>query len=277
MRIKDILELVNKDFIKAGIDNYFYETREILSFTLGKSKEWIMSNIDYEIDELMYEKFLDLASKRIEGVPLQYILGEAYFMGLKFVVNNDVLIPRADTEILVYKIIELANKFNEIKLLDLCTGSGCISISLAKKLSNAKVFASDISKNALLIAKENSKINETNITFFESNLFENIEESKFDIIVSNPPYITGEEMKKLEKDVLNEPHLALYGGEDGLKFYREISKKALNYLKINGILAFEIGYNQAEAVFSILTSLNYKDIEVIKDYSGNDRVIIARK
>lgn len=277
MRIKDILELVNKDFIKAGIDNYFYETREILSFTLGKSKEWIMSNIDYEIEELMHKKFLDLASKRIEGVPIQYILGEAYFMGLKFIVNNDVLIPRADTEILVYKIIELANELNEIKLLDLCTGSGCISISLAKNLSNAKIFASDISQNALLVAKENSKINETNITFIESNLFENIKESNFDIIVSNPPYITGEEMKNLEKDVLNEPHLALYGGEDGLKFYREISENVLNYLKTNGILAFEIGYNQAEAVSSILTSLNYKDIEVIKDYSGNDRVVIARK
>ena len=128
-----------------------------------------------------------------------------------------------------------------------------------------------------ILARENSKLNETDVKVFKSDLFMDIPNQKFDIIVSNPPYIDDQEMKELKKDVLREPHLALYGGEDGLKFYREISQGALEYLTDNGILAFEIGYNQAKIVYDILKSLNYKDIEIIKDYSGNDRVLIAKK
>lgn len=277
MNIKSVLELANNELKINKIENYFYESRQLLSFVLDKTKEWIVTNLESEISDKEYNIFINLVNKRIEGTPLQYILGEQYFMGLRFVVNSNVLIPRADTEILVYKVLELAKKLDNVKIFDLCTGSGCIAISLAKELSNSKVFASDISKDALNIAKENSKINETNIEFFESNLFENIPKQEFDIIVSNPPYINKADMELLKNDVLNEPHLALYGGTDGLDFYKEISKSAINYLKNGGFLAFEIGYNQAQYVFDILKSLNYKNIEIIKDYSNNDRVIIAQK
>lgn len=277
MNIKNILELANNKLKLNGIENYFYETRELLAFILNKSKEWIMINLDYELSDEDYKKFLSLVNKRIQGTPLQYILGEQYFMGLKFLVNSNVLIPRADTEILVYKIIEIGKNLEKIKILDLCTGSGCIAISLAKELKNAEVFATDISEEAIIVARENSKLNETDVKVFKSDLFMDIPNQKFDIIVSNPPYIDDQEMKELKKDVLREPHLALYGGEDGLKFYREISQGALEYLTDNGILAFEIGYNQAKIVYDILKSLNYKDIEIIKDYSGNDRVLIAKK
>lgn len=277
MDIKNALELANKEFVTANIDNYFFETRELMAVTLGKTKEWLMSNINYELSNFEYEKFVRLKERRIEGEPLQYILGEQYFMGLRFLVNNNVLIPRADTEILVYKVLEVLNNKSGTKILDMCTGSGCIAISLAKSMNDIKVCASDISAHAIMLARENAKINDVDVEFYTSNLFEKIPEQKFDIIVSNPPYISENEMKELAKDVLMEPKLALDGGEDGLKFYREISKEAIKYLSDDGILVFEIGYNQAKAVTNILKELSYKDIELIKDYSNNDRVLIAKR
>jgi len=277
MNIKNVLEEANNKFKEHKIENYFYETRELLMLILDKSKEWIMSNIEYELSEEEYKKFVNLYLQRIQGTPLQYILGEQYFMGLKFLVNKDVLIPRADTEILVYKIIELGKSLNKIKILDLCTGSGCIAISIAKNLENAEVYAVDISDKALEVAKKNSEINETNVKFLKSNLFENIQNQKFDIIVSNPPYISEAEMNQLSLDVLNEPKLALYGGKDGLNFYRRISEEAKNCLNANGILAFEIGNTQAKSVTEILESERYRNIVVVKDYSSNDRVIISQR
>jgi len=277
MTIKNALEQANKEFISIGIDNYFYEVRELLAFTLGKSKEWIMTNIEYEISQGEYDKFLELKEKRIKGIPFQYILGEQYFMGLKFLVNEDVLIPRADTEILVYKVIDILKNKKNSKILDMCTGSGCIAISLEKNLTGVEVVAADISEKALNIAKKNSEVNQSEIKFYNSNLFEKIPKEKFDIIVSNPPYIATKNIDNLAIDVLHEPKLALDGGDDGLKFYRKISESALDYLKDDGFLVFEIGYDQANDVREILDKLNYKEIEVIKDYSNNDRVLIARK
>ncbi len=275
MNIKSILELANKEFVDHKIDNYFYEARELMVFTLGKTKEWIMSNTDYELSDKEYKDFLKVKERRIHGEPLQYILGEQYFMGLKFTVNSDVLIPRADTEILVYKVIELLTDKENVKILDVCTGSGCISVSLAKNIKNAKIYASDVSAKAINVAEKNAEINEAEVKFFISDLFSEIPEEKFDIIVSNPPYINAEDMKTLSKEVLNEPHLALYGGKDGLDFYKKISKTSLEYLKDDGILVFEIGYNQANDVSDILKNFGYSKVEIIKDYSNNDRVLVA--
>lgn len=277
MNIKNALELANKDFIKAGIINYFLETRDILSFVLGKNKEWIMTHIDKELSTIEYSSFLELVNKRIQGEPLQYILGEQYFMGLKFIVNENVLIPRADTEILVYKVIDIAGDKTNLKILDMCTGSGCIAISLAKNIKVPEVFAADISAEALKVAQENAKLNGVNVAFFESDLFDKLPQEKYDIIVSNPPYIAIDEMENLESEVLKEPHQALYGGEDGLDFYRKISKNACEYLRNDGFLVFEIGYLQGSQVKNILKEFRYKNIEIIKDYSNNDRVIVAQK
>ena len=277
MNYKQVLEDANKLFLENNIENYFYETRELLSFVLNKSKEWIMMNL-YE--ELSFEdkiKFDELVNLRLIGTPLQYILGYQYFLGNKFIVNPNVLIPRADTEILVYETLKRVGNIKNVKILDMCTGSGCIAISLAKAITNSNVCAIDIDENALAVAKKNNELNETNVTFYKSNLFKELSLNKFDIIVSNPPYIGSEEMMILAKDVLNEPRLALFGGDDGLYFYREISKSAIEYLKENGYIIFEIGYNQKDEVSNILEENNYHDIEVIKDYSGNDRVVVARK
>ena len=175
-------------------------------------------------------------------------------MGLNFYVDENVLIPQPDTEILVEKAIEIAETTQKNKILDMCTGSGCIAISLAKKINNAQITAVDI-----------------------SDMFNNIEE-KFDIIVSNPPYIETETINKLEIEVQNEPHVALDGGIDGLKFYKIIANNAFEYLNENGYLLLEIGYNQQESVTQLLQDTGkYKNIETIKDLGGNYRVVIARK
>jgi len=277
MNIKRILEEANAEFFAAGIRNYFYETRELLGVVLGKTKEWIVINPGVELSDEDYEKFIKLKKERIQGRPFQYILGEQYFMGLKFFVDENVLIPRADTEILVYKVLEMIKDRENVKILDMCTGSGCIAISLAKLRENAEVFAADISEEALKVAKKNSEMNQVDVKFFQSDLFENVPNEGFDIIVSNPPYIASEEMKNLAPDVLREPHSALDGGDDGLDFYGAISESAFYYLKDGGIIVFEIGYDQAERVTDILKELKYKNIELIKDYSNNDRVLVAVK
>ena len=199
-------------------------------------------------------------------------------MGLNFYVDENVLIPQPDTEILVEEAIKTIKQNNITNILDLCTGSGAIAVSIAYYCKNTNVTASDISKNALNIAKKNSKQNNTSIQFVESNLFENISNNNFDIIVSNPPYIKTDEIEKLSKEVKNEPYIALDGGKDGFEFYKSILKHAGEYLNTNGYLLLEIGYNQGEVVLN-LEHPNLKIItaQPIKDLSGNDRVVIFQK
>lgn len=213
--------------------------------------------------------------KIIDGTPLQYITNYQEFMGYEFYVDENVLIPQPDTEILVQEVIEIAKSKEDIKILDICTGSGCIGISLQKELNNVQVTLSDISLQALEIAKKNAKINggENNIKFTQSNMFENITE-KYDIIVSNPPYIETDVIKTLDKAVQNEPHIALDGGEDGLKFYRILIQEGMKYLNESGYLCMEIGYNQKEKIMALIKE---NEAYCKKDLSGNDRIIVIKK
>ena len=203
-------------------------------------------------------------------------------MGLNFFVNENVLIPQPDTEIIVEETLKRCEKLllknAKIKILDLCTGSGAIAISLANFLGDkAEVFASDISAKALEVVKYNNEKNNTNVRFIESDLFEDIQEQKFNIIVSNPPYIRKDEIKKLSEEVQKEPKIALDGGEDGLDFYRIIAEQAINYLKTGSFLCFEIGYNQKNDVIKIIEDeQNYKNTYCKKDLYGNDRIIITQ-
>ena len=232
----------------------------------------------HEEDELTAEQQSEYEStvhKRAEHVPLQYIIGEQEFMGLKFKVNSNVLIPRQDTETLVEEALRVAKP--GMRVLDLCTGSGCIIISLAKNVADISCTGSDISKQALLVAKETAKANEVEVEWERSDLFENIS-GTFDLIVSNPPYIPTGEIPGLMPEVRDfEPVDALDGKEDGLYFYRIITEKSPEYLTSDGYLYFEIGYDQGEAVSAMMRQCGYTQVEVIKDLAGNDRVVKGRK
>ena len=252
------------------------EARILLAFVLNKNKEYLVINEDYELSCEEQEKFEQAVMRLTDGEPLQHITGKQEFMGLEFIVNKDVLIPRADTEILVEEVIDILNGMQkDVYILDLCTGSGAIAISIAKYVENVEILATDISEEALCIAKKNYKDN-SKIKFLQSDLFENIEE-KFDLIVSNPPYIGKEEMEELDVEVKKEPVLALDGGPEGLDFYRRIISEAYKYLKPDGYLCLEIGYNQRESVIKLIEANGkYGNIYAKKDLAENDRVVICR-
>ena len=283
MNIKQLIDYGEKELIKNNIDEALLKSKILMEYCLGKTREYILINLSKEIDDTVEEKFKELINRAIKNEPIQYILGKQEFMGLEFKVNENVLIPRADTEILVLETIDIINNFinkkEKINVLDMCTGSGAIIISLAKYLKNENInfYASDISETAIDVAIRNSKKNEVKVEFIKSNLFEKIENIKFDLIVSNPPYIETDIINNLNEDVKNEPIIALDGGEDGLEFYRKIAKDAKYFLEDNGYLCLEIGYNQRENVIEILKSNNYKDIYYKKDLSQNDRIVICRK
>lgn len=277
MKIVDILNDGVKKLDNANIINSFYEARILLEYVIKENKEWIMVHINDEISSESTKIFEEVIKKRIEGVPLQYIVGECGFMGNSFFVNEAVLIPRADTEVWVEKVIEIANKDGMESILDLCTGSGCIAITLKKFLKSPNVYAIDVSDKALNVAQKNADYNKVSVKFIKSDLFSNLDRLEFDMIVSNPPYIPINDIKTLDKEVLNEPIIALDGGEDGLDFYRKITSEAGTFLKDNGYLVFEFGYNQAEDVINILEQNNFHIEEIIKDYSGNTRAVISRK
>ena len=281
MKIKEVIEEGKNVLSKNNIEDNVIVTRELLAFVLGVEKQYLVIHLADELNAEDYIKFKENINKLINGKPLQYITNNQEFMGLNFFVNENVLIPQPDTEIIVEETLkkckELLLKNGKIKILDLCTGSGAIAVSLSIFLGDeAEVFASDISTKALEVAKYNNGKNNTNVRFIESNLFENIQEQKFNIIVSNPPYIRSDVINKLSKQVQNEPHLALDGGEDGLKFYKKIIEQSCNYIE-NGYLILEIGYDQKEDVENLLKeNKNYSEIKTIQDLSGNDRCVIAK-
>lgn len=275
MKIKEALYACINNLKENNIDEAHSKARRLLAFTLNVPKEYLIINNEKELSKQDFEQYKNYITRLINGEPIQYIIGKQEFMGIEFNVNKDVLIPQPDTEILVEETIKIAKEYNKPKVLDLCTGSGAIAVSIKKYVPEAEVFASDISIKALQLAKINNIDN--NINFIESNLFENIN-NEFDIIVSNPPYIRTEEIKSLSKEVQNEPLTALDGGQDGLDFYRDIIKQAHNYLKSNGKLCLEIGDEQKDAITQILKSnFNYTNIKYYKDLQGNDRVIIVEK
>lgn len=268
MDINKVLAEAKEILKKNEIDSR--EARLLLAFSLETTLEKLfMKN---EITYKEYKNYMKIIKKRSAGIPYAYITGHKEFMKLDFIVNKNVLIPREDTEILVQEAI----KINKKEILDMCTGSGCIAISLALYIENSLIDAVDKSKRALKIAMFNAKKNNANVNFINSNLFEKIEKT-YDLIVSNPPYIKTDDLNALQKEVKNEPKMALDGGKSGILFYKKIIKQAKNYLNENGFLLLEIGYDEAEAISNLLKSNNYKNIEIIKDLSKNDRVIKAQK
>jgi len=253
------------------------KARLLLQYVLDKPRQYIIVYDNKEIDKQQQWQYFVNIEKLTKGIPLQHITHRQEFMKMDFFVDENVLIPRPDTEILVEEVIKIAQKYNSPRILDLCTGSGAIAISLKKFVPNADITAVDISEKALEIAQKNAKKLETKINFLKSDLFDKLDNKKFDIIVSNPPYIRKDEIKKLSEEVQKEPKIALDGGEDGLDFYRIIAEQAINYLKTGSFLCFEIGYNQKNDVIKIIEDeQNYKNTYCKKDLYGNDRIIITQ-
>ena len=291
MNIKQALEYGIEQLNKNNIESPNLKTRMLLANILNKNKEYLLIHDTEELNISNINKYKENIQKLVNGTPIQYIINKQEFMGLEFYVDENVLIPQPDTEILVEEVINICKEQNankKIKILDLCTGSGAIGISIANNIKNCEMTLSDISYDALEIAQKNSVIVEdigedigdsqkSNIRTIQSDLFEKIE-GKFDIIVSNPPYIETKTIQTLDKEVQMEPKLALDGGEDGLDLYRRIIKEAYKYLNNNGTLALEIGYNQKDKVINLIKASNmYKGIYSKKDLSNNDRIVVCKK
>lgn len=278
MNIKQALEEAKNILKSNNFEDSNIIAKELLSYVLKKDKVYLTINLDSDLTDIEYVEFTKYIEQIIDGKPLQYITQKQEFMGIDFFVNEDVLIPQPDTEILVETVLDICKRYSNqsLRILDLCTGSGAIAISLSKIL-NTQVFASDVSTKALEVAEKNNVLNNSKVEFIESNLFEQINGEKFDIIVSNPPYIKNEEIKLLSKQVQNEPYIALAGGEDGLDFYRKIIDEAYKHINKNGYLCLEIGYDQKEDLIKLIKqNENYEYENCIKDLSNNDRCIIAK-
>ena len=277
-----IKETLNKGMIMLKsnhIDSPKLKARLLLQYILKKTRQYLIVYDNEQITKKQQWEYFVNIEKLSQGIPLQHITHSQEFMKMDFYVNENVLIPRPDTEILVEEVIKIANKFENPKILDLCTGSGAIGISIAKYVKNSKIYAIDVSEKALEVAKMNAKNIgvEEKIEFIKSDLFENMGKIKFDIIVSNPPYIKNGDIDYLSEEVQKEPKLALEGGIDGLEFYRKIAKQAIDYLKLGSYLCLEIGYDQKIDVIEIIENENkYVDTYSKKDLYGNDRIIITR-
>ena len=265
---------LGKDLLKNKIEEYETDAWLLLEGACGCTRNdlYLRGNDPLsEEQETLYKEYLEKRSRRI---PVQHILGVQCFCGLDFIVTPDVLCPRQDTEILIEEAIKRIRPGSSI--LDMCTGSGCIILTLLHFVKDCKGTAADLSEKALAVAVQNAKKLEKECTFIHSDLFENIE-GRYDVIVSNPPYIATKEIEALEPEVRDmEPRMALDGMEDGLFFYRKIVSASVKYLNPDGWLMFEIGYDQGEQVSEMMKSAGYVDVKVVGDLAGLDRVVIGK-
>lgn len=274
--VKEVLNDTKKRLKEQGIDTYSLDSSLLVSEVTGLTKIQLVTHDRDEVTEEQLDRLENLVEERLKNKPMQYILGYCEFMGLDFKVTENTLIPRGDTENIVEEVIATIENSGYNTVLDMCTGTGAIAISVAH-YTKAKVTASDISSKALEVARENAKILNADVNFIESDLFENIKET-FDVLVSNPPYIESEVIPTLMEQVKDyEPMLALDGGKDGLDFYRNIINQAKNYINQNGCIVFEIGYNQGGQVKSLLENAGFVNINVKQDLAGLDRLVIGFK
>ncbi|MFZ5800866.1 MAG: peptide chain release factor N(5)-glutamine methyltransferase, partial [Candidatus Omnitrophota bacterium] len=268
--------------LKIGGQQKMNEQEYILTYILDCPRADLYLN-EVKFNAAAQGKLEEILALRRRGLPLQYILGWVEFMGLNFKVDPRVLIPRPETEILVEAVLEETRrlKIEDGRLIDLGTGSGNIAVSLAKHLPNCRILATDISSVAITVARENSRLNGTDgqIEFLVCDLFSAIDSDKcFDVVVSNPPYISQQEMEGLAPEVKSEPREALFGGLDGLDFYRRIIKESPVFLKKNGLLIMEMGHNQSQAIQEIIRQSGlYRFEKIVNDYRDIERVIIVRK
>jgi len=269
----------------VGIETVWLDAQLLAAFVLGQDRLYVLTNPQLSLTLEQEHTFFALIERRRKFEPVAYIIGECEFMGLRFAVNEHVLIPRPDTEILVEAAIAKIREQGIRRVLEIGTGSGCIAVSLAVNCPDVCVTAVDISPNALDVARRNAVAHNVaeRINFVEGDVFAGICEEielagKFDLIISNPPYISATEMAQLEPNVREfEPHTALFGGDDGLDFYREISRRAGSLLEPSGVIMFEIGCDQAMSVHNILSENGFTNITTLRDLAGRDRVVLGKK
>ena len=276
MKALEIIKTGTKLLKEKDIRTYILDTELILSKSLNKSREEILINLEQNINKKSFSEFNEYLIRRSKKEPIAYLFGEKEFWSKKFFVNKDTLIPRPETELLVEKIVTIFKK-KRITILDIGTGTGCIIISLLSELKNSAGMAVDISSKAIVVAKKNAcKFNLSDRIKFLNKSFENICDKKFDLIVSNPPYIKRSDIKNLSEDIKKfEPRMALDGGNDGLDLIKKVIYKSKKILKINGMLALEIGNEQIKRVSKILKDNKFRIKYVIKDYGNNERCVIA--
>lgn len=271
MTYREAVEFGTKCLTDAGVPDAALDAWYLLQMVCKIERSYYYVHGEEDITQDAQKEYEIAVQKRAEHIPLQYIIGEQEFMGLRFKVNSNVLIPRQDTETLVEQVLKIVKP--GMKVLDLCTGSGCVLISVLKNAPELTGMGSDISKTALLVAKENAKLHEVDAEWVRSDLFDNITET-FDVIMANPPYIPTGEILSLMPEVRDfEPENALDGGADGLDFYRKIAGQVKDYLNPGGYVYMEIGYNQGEAVSELMRNAGFTEVEVIKDLARNDRVV----
>ncbi len=275
-----ILQWTEQYFQSKEMDTPRLDGEVLLSHVLGKDRIYLYTHYDQPLIQEELDAFRPLVQQRAKGYSVASITGEKDFMGLTFAVNDKVLIPRPDTETLVEYILNIYPKDSNLRILDVCTGPGTILLSLLHYLPSSSGVGVDISADALSLAKQNAESfgQGNRIRFMESDMFSALagEQEQFDLIVSNPPYIRTGDAKMLTQDVLNEPHIALFGGVDGLDFYRILAEGCSDYLKAKGRIVFEVGYDQADAVKNLLQDTNhYSNIQFLADLGGHNRVVTA--
>lgn len=279
LTLKQLYKVGTVKLAEEGIEEFSLDAWYLLEYVTGVSKAMYFAEPERTVSEENADRYIDCIRQRAAHIPLQHITGEQEFMGYPFCVNEHVLIPRQDTEILVEEAIQIMRP--KMKILDMCTGSGCIVLSILKMckekyyMTDLQGVGADVSEEALKVARENSRRLGVPVTWIQSDLFAKIpEEEKYDVIVSNPPYIETAVIDTLQEEVrLHDPYIALDGKEDGLYFYRRIISEADKYLKPQGKLMFEIGCDQAEAVEELMKNAGYEQITVKKDLAGLDRVV----
>lgn len=279
MTIREAITKASLQLKTKNIEAPKLKARLLMQYIIKQTRQYIIVYDEKNLTPKQEKSYFEKVEKIIQGVPLQHITHQQEFMKMNFYVSKDVLIPRPDTEVLVEEVIKIAKQINAKKILDLCTGSGAIAVSLAKYIKGSQITATDISHKALEIAEKNAENNgvDKQIAFLASDLWEEIPKEKYDMIVSNPPYIRKEMIKSLQEEVQKEPEIALDGGWDGLDFYRKIIGQADEYLKYGGYLCLEIGYDQKIDVIDLIEQAEkYTDTYGKKDLYGNDRVIITK-
>lgn len=268
--LRDAYKLLSKEISQ-------FEAGEIIASATGKSRSELPVFWDDPLSEEQIKAIEDILSRRLAGEPLQYILGEWEFYGYPFIVGEGVLIPRPDTEILVETALEVISSLESPKVLDLCSGSGAVAIAIDKENKSADVTAVELSEKALSFLRENIRINSSDVHAVNADALKYKHHEKFDLIVSNPPYIRSGDIEGLQEEVKKEPAMALDGGEDGLFFYSRFPKLYYNCLNNSGVMAFEIGIGQEKEVAGFLESAGFRNVQFRKDLSGIIRVVLAEK